>query len=62
MGILKWFCRRPEHEDMVVRRGAMRTALDLFASHSTLFSDQVLIVLDVMGFAVLCCAMGLNCF
>ena len=30
----------------------MRTALDLFASHSTLFSDQVLMVLDMMGFAV----------
>ena len=33
--------RRPEHEDVIVRRGAMRTALDLFATHSTLFSDQV---------------------
>ena len=37
---------------MVVRRGAMRTALDLFASHSTLFSDQVLMVLPMMRVAV----------
>ena len=38
--------RRPEHEEVKVRRGAMRTALDLFACHSSLFSDQVLHIIQ----------------
>lgn len=41
--VLRRLCRRPEQEEggSSVRRGAMRAALELFASHCVLFSRQV---------------------